>query len=463
MLDRPVRASFRRAAVLTMLAAAGCASSMPLGGSQLAGAPAFRAGAKASPKPVPCSQFTTLRELHREMSYVKNPRTGDTLEYVVLGDGAKSNDVLVYFPGTGQIIPGWPTELIANSKYSPNIVNAPDYRKSQDGNVSLCHDYRLVFFDYPGVGHSPAATYTRDDVANDVDAMLQDIAARYGISTSTVDPVGWSLGTTFAMKYAFLSPVSRPTRRINDVILYSAHGGGAQQTGGGSGSASCVQTLFKESLYYSGSVETQIKLDLSELIFPFKGQQPTQNGTNSGCKATVTNSGVTLTVTPVCNLSNGCSQYIDGYLAAAQTPPWKATGGIDSGVYLQERQQSGDWNVAYCAKAMRAFTSGSCTLSGSGSIQQSITNGGVCETNTSNSNEPVSVACDRLAIAGKVTALDAHEDLLVQWTYDQALVDGLNAAKPGTATFKMDPLPAGHGLLIQDAKWVQAQTYAALQ
>lgn len=415
---------------------------------------------KATLSPVPCSQVSTLNALHRDIRYAKNAATGDTLEYLVVGDGAKSSDVLVYFPGTGQIIPGWPAELFTNGTYSPKIVGTMGYRKSQDGSVSLCHDYRLVFFDYPGVGRSPATTYTRDDVASDVDAMLQEIARRYGISTGRVDPIGWSLGTGNALKYAFLSPVSRPTRTIHDVVLYSAHGGGSEQAGG-SGSATCVQQLFSASTSASGGIDTQIKEDLTELIFPFKGQTAKQNGTNSGCTATISGSSVTLSVTPVCTASNGCTSYIDAYLLAAETPPWHHTKGIDKGVYDQERAQSEDYDVAYCATALPKFTSGNC--SAYGTIAQSVTNGGVCKTDTSSSNEPVSVACDKLVISGKVTLLDGFEDLLVQWTYDKALADGLDAAKRGIATYRIYPGRAGHGLLIQYPRWTQAQTYAALQ
>ena len=446
-------------ALLLLCALAGCAAPSPLPSFKSLLQPALQQHGKLAP--IPCSEISTLRALGRKMSYVKNRSTGDTLEYLVVGDGAASGDVLVYFPGTGQIVPGWPTQLITNSTYSPNIVKDPAYRKSQDGTVSLCHDYRLVFFDYPGVGHTPSVTYTRDDVANDVDAILQDVTARYGISTSTVDPVGWSLGTGMAMKYAFLSPVSRPSRTIHNVILYSGHGGGSEQAGG-SGQAPCVLTLFEASTNSSfAGVAEQIKLDLTELIFPFKGQRPRQNGNNSGCTASLSSTAVTLSVTPVCNDFNGCTGYIDGYLADAKVYPWRHTRGLPEGVYTQERAQSSDWDVAYCATALPHFTSSGCTAYGS--IAQSVTNGGICQTNTANWDDPVAVSCDKLKLSGKVTLLDGFEDLLVQWKYDKAVANGLNAAKPGLARYAIYPGSAGHGLLIQYPKWTQEQTYAAMQ
>lgn len=448
---------FQRVAVFAVAFATGCSYHAPQE-AQSAIVPASGQPAKRSP--VPCSELSTLRALNRQLNYVENPSTGDTLEYLVLGDGALGNDVLVYFPGTGEMIPTWPVQLITNSKYSPRIVGTKAYRKNEDGSVSLCHDYRIVLLDYPGVGKTPSKTYTRDDVASDVDNMLQEIARTFRISTATVDPVGWSLGTTFALKYAFLSPVSRPSRTIHNVILYAGHGGGSEQADN-SGEASCTLRLFEASLSAKGRLDLQIKRDLSQLIFPYEGQGPRDNGTHSGCWARVTKRAVHLSVTPVCTPSNGCTQYIDGYLADVLTYPWRLTRGIDDGVYTQEREQSGDWNVVYCARALPEFRSASCTAYGN--VQQSKTNGGVCKTDTANPNKPVAVVCDKLTISGKVTLFDGYEDLFVQWTYDRALADGLNAAKPGSASYAIIPESSGHGILIQHPKWTQAQTYAAMQ
>lgn len=409
---------------------------------------------------VACGQLSTLRALHGQLQVAKNAATGNAIEYLVVGDGARSNDVLVYFPGTGQMVPGWPIQLITNRKYSPRIARTPGYRREEDGSLSLCHDYRLAFFDYPGVGLTARSRFTKDDVASDVDAMLQDITRKYRISTAVVDPIGWSLGTTNALKYAFLSPVARPSRRIHNVILYSAHGGGSEQAGG-SGQASCVLTLFDASLVTSGKLNLDIKGMLTKLIFPFAGQTPDENGTESNCHARVTKQSAVLNVDPVCTIANGCRSYIASYLAGVLTDPWRRTKGIDDNVYAQERQQSGDWNVVYCARALPHFVSSGCTAYGT--VQQSVTNGGICKTNTSNVDRPVSVVCDTLDITGKVTTMDGYEDLLVQWKYDKALVDGLNAAKPNAASLRIYPGSAGHGLLIEHPGWAEAQTSAAMQ
>ncbi len=409
---------------------------------------------------VPCSAITSIRDLHEDVHLVKNPRTGDTLEYFVLGDGARSKDVLVFFPGTGQIVPDWPTQMLTDSTYSPKIVHALGYRKDEDGPVSLCHDYHLVLFDYPGVGRSPSRTYTRDDVASDVDAMLQRISRTFGLNTATVDPIGWSLGTTFATKYAFLSPASRPTRIIHDVVLIAGSPGGNLSGVAGENSGACVTTLFGASLTATGSLATTIKGDLSKLIFPYQGQGPKQSGTNSGCTATVTSSAVTLSVSLQCTALNNCIPYLLNAVASLKTPPWRATGGIDDAIYTQQRQQSNDWDVATCTTALPGFRSSGCTAFGA--TQQSITNGGICQTDTSNPSRPRSTHCARLAMSGKLTLLNGFEDLLIQWTYGAAMVAGLNAAHPGSATLHTYPGAAGHGLLIQHPKWTQDHIAAAI-
>src|SRR5580658_9196862 len=64
--------------------------------------------------PVACAQLRTLRALNTELTYFTNPRTGDKLDYLVLGDAAKSDEVIVMFNGTGGILPDWPIEMITN-------------------------------------------------------------------------------------------------------------------------------------------------------------------------------------------------------------------------------------------------------------------------------------------------------------------------------------------------------------
>jgi pimeloyl-ACP methyl ester carboxylesterase len=169
---------------------------------------------------------------------------------------------------------GWPVQLITNKEYSPDIVGTLGYKASENGRVSLCHSYRMLFFDYPGVGETPyRANLTRDAVASDIDAVLANAHARLGLDTNRVDPLGWSLGTTMAMKYAFLSPAARPSVAIHNIVLIATGPGGSLQGQETHDSASRVKTLFNDSLNYSGPIEKQIKKKLSGLIFPYYGHR----------------------------------------------------------------------------------------------------------------------------------------------------------------------------------------------
>jgi hypothetical protein len=449
-----------RILVAAILATAGC-SGLGAGGSTAGSLPSVAGASQARLSPIPCSQIATIRGLHRQVRYVKDSTTGNTLEYLVVGDAALAKDVFVMFPGTGQIMTGWPIQMITNSTYSPKIVGTAGYKKSEDGSVSLCHNYRLLLFDYPGVGHSPyASNATHDAVAQDVDTMLQDVTARYRIPTDVVDPLGWSLGTTYALKYAFLSPASRPSRKIHDVFLVAGHGGGSLSGDSSTGTASCVTTLLSAAESATGSLATQVKIDASKLIFPYEGQSKTNNGTNSNCDASVGSSSVTLSVTPECSLANNCTAFLDNALESFATEPWRRTKGIDSKVYAQQREESGDWNVAYCSTAGANFTSTGCTAYGT--VQQSVTNGGICQTDTANSNVPVATNCDALTMTGKLVELAGYEDLFIQWTYGKALVDGLNAKRAGSATATFYSGLAGHGIMIQHPRWTQAHIQAAM-
>lgn len=446
-------------AVLIALVACGAPSSLPSATGLGAALHRRSAGGET---PLPCSALSSMRALRRDLKVSLNPKTGDSIEYAVVGDGTKSDDVLVFFPGTGQTIADWPIQMITNSAASPGIASAVGYRKAQDGSTSLCHDYRLVFFDYPGVGRTTyRANATRDAIASDVDAMLQQIHTHFGISTSTVDPLGWSLGTTMALKYAFLSPVSRPTRTIHNVLLLAAGPGGSTQAQVGGDSADCIQTLLNAEEKASGSVKQQITGAATKLVFPYTGQTASQSGTNSGCTASVTATGVSLSVTPRCTIVNGCKGYIDTGVLGLKTEPWKRTSGVSGKPYDLERNWSNDFDVAYCSTASRGFKSSGCTAYGA--IEQSVTNGGVCRTDTSNPDAPTSSDCDAFHITGRFTVVYGREDLYTQWSYDASLVDGLNAAKSGSAKSILYPGSAGHGLLIQEPRWVQARLAAAMR
>jgi pimeloyl-ACP methyl ester carboxylesterase len=182
--------------------------------------------------------------------------------------------------------------MLTNKRYSPKIVDTLAYVASEDGPISLCHDYRLVLFDYPGVGRSPLrGDVTADQAANDVGAMLDDIQASYRIPTKRVNPVGWSLGTLFALKFVLLSPAARPDRRIGDLELIATRPGGNLDGTTGNNQAACVATLFNtlktRSIWTEQpDLKQTIDKDLAQLTFPFLGQPP-NNKPASGCTASV--------------------------------------------------------------------------------------------------------------------------------------------------------------------------------
>lgn len=435
-----------------------------------------RATAGESPatakKPVACEDLRTLRELRTQLSAVRNPRTGDTLYYTVLGDAAKSSELLVFFNGTGGILPDWPVQMLTNRRYSPKIAETLAYQGAEDGPISLCHDYRIVLFDYPGVGRSPLnGSVTADQVANDVDAMLEDIEAGYRIPTRRVSLVGWSLGTLFALKYALLSPPARPGRAIDDLVLIATRPGGNLDGGTDNNQAACVVTLFNTLKTRSvwtqqPDLKNEIDSDLAQLTFPFLGQPP-YDKRGSGCTASVDRSAgtVDLSVSLDCPVGSACHSTLIDEALNRDTPPWVVTRGVDYRLYLQQREFANDWTFGYCPSAGRHFNSIGCRFAPGQTPEMALTNGGLCITESRPPNLPVSRRCAKLAIGGRLTVLNGPEDLFIQWTYGRALVEAYQRAH-GAATARLHTYRgeggAGHGILMQHPRWIQRQIHQAL-
>lgn len=424
--------------------------------------------------PVACAQLRTLRALNTELTYFTNPRTGDKLDYLVLGDAAKSDEVIVMFNGTGGILPDWPIEMITNSASSPKIVKTPAYNPAEDGAISLCHDYRMVMFDYPGVGRSQLkGNVTFDDIANDVDAILDDVATRYNISTDKVDPLGWSLGSVGALKYAFLSPMANPLRKIGNVILIATKPGGNTDGNIDGNQADCVSTIFdelKDNTDLSTSFKRMLASDQYKLTFPFVGQTP-NTGLNSGCEATIEKNRVKLNVTLDCPRGSECQKNLTAQVFNRKRPPWSRTGGVNHTLFLQQRELDVDYSLCSCSTAAANFTSTGCVCSGI-APQMSSSNGGVCSTTETPPppnaalNVPISTDCVPINITGKINVINGPEDLLIQYVYGQELVSayqqiyGANAAT--IATYPGSD-GAGHAVLLQHPMWTQEQIFTAMQ
>lgn len=419
--------------------------------------------------PVSCQDLTNLRSLGDKLTTVENKRTGDTLNYIVIGDGALSDELIVMFNGTGGVLADWPVQLITNRFASPQIVNDKGYSPNQNTVFSLCQAYRLVLFDYPGVGGTTLnGPMTGDRIADDVDAMLDDVADTYGISADKVNVFGWSLGTLLALKFAVLSPVANPSRTIGDVILIASKPGGSLDGQPNGNGAACVSTLFSALTDpdISDGFAARLRNKLFDLTFPYVGQQP-YNGKNSGCTAKInkTKERFRLTVKVACNKNNLCQPNKEIQALNRETSPWSETDGVPNDVYDQQRQFVNDWNFCQCRAAGPNFRSRNCRCAKSQTIEMSKRNGGVCRTRARQVNRPASTNCIRLNIDGALSVINGKEDLFMQWKYGRALVDayrrqyGPTAARRFTYN-KSDG--AGHGVLIQHPAWVQNRIHLSL-
>jgi pimeloyl-ACP methyl ester carboxylesterase len=440
--------------LVLLLGAIGCSSS----------------GSDGERAPVQCAELASLRDLGSELSLVKNSRTGNTLEYIIVGDGADSRELIVLFPGTGGILPDWPTQMITNATVSPKIVDTESYSASQNATVSLCHSYRLVLFDYAGVGDGTAVIeQTFDSVASDVDAILDDAQRRYGISAADINVLGWSLGTHASMKFTFLSSASTPERRIHDVVLIATRPGGATDGLATGNQAQCVTELLTvlEQPDLPTDFTTTLDTDAFKLTFPYESQAP-YDGADSGCLADVdtTAETVTFNVTPdECLPDSQCWKMYLVQLFNRYTAPWLATKGVPYDVYVNQREFDADWNVCYCARAGADFTSEECSCSEP--VEISSANGGVCQCRipSGEPQSPMCANCVDLQNRNQVTVINGYEDLFIQWTYGQELVRSYQA-QYGTAKAAIVTYPgsdgAGHGILLQHPGWTQEQIYNAL-
>jgi pimeloyl-ACP methyl ester carboxylesterase len=418
----------------------------------------------AAPAIVPCSDITTLRDLSTSVRTSTNPRTGDVVEYLLVGDAASSNQLLVFFNGTSQIIPDWPTQMITNKASSPLIALTPIYSDAEDGPISLCHNYRMLFFDYPAVGLSTSSTnYSTAQVANDVDYLLTDVGNTFSIPTNDVNLIGWSLGTLNAMKYATLSPVASPNRTIHDVILIATKPGGGQQLQTNGNGAQCIDGAFGILINPSTNPILRLKLTQNnfDLLFPFIGE-PQNNGPSINCTVTVdtTNNTVSLNVTTNCDIGTVCAKTFDEWTANRLKYPWSITQGVSTDLLIAQREQAHDIDYGYCPTAGPNFTPENCTASQT--PQQSILNGAACITNSPAGlpNQPTASQCVPLVISGGILVVNGYQDLYIQHTYGDALVQGYQAAC-GQSSAMLDTYPgsdgAGHGVLLQHPGWTQAQ------
>jgi len=432
----------------------------------------LHAASGAADKPISCASLRTLRALGPSINVFTNPRTADQIEYVVIGDGKVSDDLIVMFNGTEGILPDWPIQMITNSVASPKIVKTQPYSPSEDGPISICHDYRLVLFDYPGVGRTPlSGNVTFDQTANDVDAMLTSIGKRYKIPTNSIVVAGWSLGTAEAVKYAFVAPRSNPARVIRDLVLIATKPGGNTDGFVDGNQAPCVSTLFDfrvENPDISPSFKKKLQNTGFELLFPYVGELP-YDGPTIDCVAKInaTRQTVKLNVTTDCPSGSECQKNEAVQAANRLTYPWSLTQGVDQALYTQQRELDADYSLCYCASATTHFTSSDCSCSGS-APEMSVSNGGICQTvstGTTQPNAPISTNCVEL-LTGPITVINGPEDLYIQHTYGKELVAAYQQIYgPERASIVTYPGTdgAGHGVLMLHPMWTQQQIHDAIK
>jgi pimeloyl-ACP methyl ester carboxylesterase len=360
--------------------------------------------------------------------------------------------------------------MITNARTSPGIVETESYSPLEDGDISLCHGYRLLLFDYAGVGDGTAAiVQTFDSISNDVDALLSDATTRYGIPTGDVSVLGWSLGTHAAMNFTFLSSVSAPQRRIHDVVLIATGPGGATDGLAIQNQAQCVSDslTFIQQSGLPSDVKLNFDTDLFKLTFPYEGQQP-YDGADSGCTVQIDPSDDTPTFNVAldeCLPDSQCwKMYLD-QLFNRYTSPWIQTKGVPNSVYVNQREFDHDWGICYCAAAGADFTSQQCSCSEAVDISSS--NGGVCQCHIApgEPQTPLCANCVDLKNSGRLSVINGPEDMFIQWTYGQELVRAYGA-QYGSDKVSIATYPggdgAGHGVLLQHPKWTQEQIFAAL-
>lgn len=427
-----------------------------------------QAAARSPKTPIPCRAIRNLRDLGHDLTFFTNPRTGDVLEYTVIGDAAHSDEVIVMFPGTGQTLPDWPIQMLTNAKYSPKIAGTLAYLRSEDGSISLCHSYRILLFDLPGVGKSPLhGNITANQTVNDVDAMLDDASLTYGISTRQVDLLGWSLGTMYALKHALLAPKANPSRSVHNLLLIAAKPGGNTDGFFDGNEAQCVSTILSTLKLVPNDdrfFKADLQKDAFELTFPYRGQKP-YDGVDSGCTATIDgeNRKLKLNVETTCVDRAECRKAVAEQILNQEAWPWSLTRGISDELYVQQRELAFDFSLCYCRAAGSDFQTSDCHCSQP--AQMSDTNGALCQTTSRPPNQPASTNCAPLDISGAITVINGPEDLFIQHVYGKALVEAYQR-QFGADRARLVTYPgndgAGHGVLLQHPKWTQAQLWTAL-
>ncbi|MCG8461580.1 MAG: alpha/beta hydrolase, partial [Holophagales bacterium] len=225
--------------------------------------------------------------------------TGNQIKYVVIGDSSvPSSRYMILFNGTSNIWADWPVEML---RYDP-------LESSGNHGINLCRDYRLVLFDYPGVGGTPkrpTPSLDLDAVGNDALFLLSALQQHYGQATE-LSALGWSLGAGAASKFAYLLGSRPDVGPLEHLILIATRGtdyDSFRPLEGPQAHACCVSDLFQYNEEFCSDPHLLPQVAWAEtlllgLTFPYLGQ--TAGSPLSECRLISRFPSLELSVTPAC-------------------------------------------------------------------------------------------------------------------------------------------------------------------
>lgn len=487
--------------------AAGCATST---GSVSAARPTTTTAKATSTSSmdgvISCSTFTNalslagakapfLKLMQTYSSTYQNSDTGQTIRFLaVLPDSSSSSyQTLVFFNGTSQITPDWPADLLVQVKEE----------------TSLCDSNALVFSDYPGIGGTDQPDiddFTLDNISSNVYHLLAKLNADGGFTISSVNPIGWSLGSEAAQKFASLASVnnefSASGMKIHNLFLIATKPGGSVQSTVETTPESCsdsqvapaVQKVSEDTVYYdaSGNIAMCVKLILNQLyeldtaawdvdvslknslvgvMFPYVDasdtsltQSPYQTGDpTSICSVTIADD----KVSTLCNLEEGttietactasststCSETLKLYQYNREASPYLEQ--ILDAQFKGQRTLNFMFDYGNCGEPdADSWTSQNCVFNSTQEdepyyVASGIVDGAPCvatETGSATSAPVVSDCPGFPKFFNAFYIFNGEEDMFIRNDYGKALCDWLNTQIGDYCLLTTYP-DAGHGVL----------------
>jgi pimeloyl-ACP methyl ester carboxylesterase len=418
--------------------------------------------------------------------------------------GLTTYPTIVFFNGTSQISPDWPTGMLVSS------------------GSALCNHAALVFFDYPGVGGTPYpgdGVFTFDKVSETVYDLLASLKSSGALAVKQVDLAGWSLGTAAAIKFGVLAAHNSNFRNsgmsVGAFFLIAVKAGGdirssttvtplscssAVQTEAqalapeskvtyypATGNQAMCATAVLDQLLVKADYEAAVKLkgEFAALTFPYVDAGSPQAPYDTGDPATVCAATINgLAVDALCNLST--DQPIETSCAASATSVCDATltllganraespylDDISYADYSGERSMIFHFDYASCSSASStAWQSTGCQFNThqTGNAlysEQLVVDGSPCLSvqTVSENAAPTIQSCPGLShvsLSGvKFFIWNGQEDLLIRNDYGRVLCSWLSNNHLPCTYHSFNN--AGHAVLYTDASAIYQELVAAL-